>query len=297
MIELLVVIAIIAILIALLVPAVQKVRESAARTQCANNMKQLALGMHAYHDVNKTLPPGMSPGTVNFGDLYCCWGTWMVAILPYIEQQPLFDMYVNYGGNDSTGPRYGGNLPVTTTRLTIVTCPSDFPNAPLGGMTSHNYGVNYGNASLYQASAVDATGATINFEGAPFGINIGQPLDQITDGTSNTILMAEVIQGQRADLRGFSWWGPGSGITTLNLPNTTVADVMEGGYCDPGLPNPPCVASAAADGEIMYARSRHAQGVNVSMSDGSVRFITNVISLTTWQGLGSSRGGELLGEY
>src|SRR4051812_39498972 len=87
LIELLVVIAIIAILIGLLVPAVQKVREAAARAQCQNNLKQLATGMHNFHDAHKRLPPGMSPGTVNFGDLYCCWGTWMVPILPYIEEE------------------------------------------------------------------------------------------------------------------------------------------------------------------------------------------------------------------
>ncbi len=98
LIELLVVIAIIAILIGLLLPAVQKVREAAAKTQCENNLKQLALAMHGYHDANHSFPAGMSPGTVNHGDFYCCWGTWMLPILPYIEQTSLFQMYTNYGG-------------------------------------------------------------------------------------------------------------------------------------------------------------------------------------------------------
>ena len=106
LIELLVVIAIIAILIALLVPAVQKVREAAARTQCVNNLKNVALGMHNYHDVYKKLPYGEGPGnpadpiTTRRG---CCWGTWQTLLLPYIDQAPMFALYKNLGGNDITG--------------------------------------------------------------------------------------------------------------------------------------------------------------------------------------------------
>src|SRR5262249_8426646 len=96
LIELLVVIAIIAILIALLVPAVQKVREAAARAQCTNNLKQIALANMSYESANKKFLPGVSRTG-------CCWGTWQVAILPFIEQTPLFDKYVNFGGNDLGG--------------------------------------------------------------------------------------------------------------------------------------------------------------------------------------------------
>jgi prepilin-type N-terminal cleavage/methylation domain-containing protein/prepilin-type processing-associated H-X9-DG protein len=298
LIELLVVIAIIAILIGLLLPAVQKVREAAARMQCSNNLKQLSLGMHGYHDTYLSLPPGMSPGTVNFGNLYCCWGTWEVAILPYIEQQNAFKIYVNYGGNDSTGPRYGAspNTQVTTVRYKVMTCPSDLPNAPIGGITSHNYVVNFGNTGIYQPATVVSGGVTLTFGQAPFAPTSGEKLTDITDGTSNTLMLSEVMQGQRSDLRGFGWWGPGCGFSTLAGPNTSIPDETAQN-CDAGAPNPPCVNAASNAAINQSARSRHTNGVNVSFCDGSVRFIPNSIFLGTWQVLGTSQGGEVAGNY
>src|SRR5437773_7818733 len=105
LIELLVVIAIIAILIALLVPAVQKVREAAARTQCVNNLKQIGLGLHNYHDVRKSLPPGGADDMPPWGTATSpsTWGAgWMAFLLPYIEQDPLFKQ-LQFSGNSGWG--------------------------------------------------------------------------------------------------------------------------------------------------------------------------------------------------
>lgn len=92
--------------IALLLPAVQAARAAAQRSQCQANLKQIALAMHNHHDSKGSLPAGMGPSG-------CCWGTWQVLILPYVEQENVYQLYQNWGGNDSTGPRYSSS-PNTT---------------------------------------------------------------------------------------------------------------------------------------------------------------------------------------
>ncbi len=257
LVELLVVIAIIGILISLLLPAVQAAREASRRTQCANNMKQMALAMHNYHGTYSRLPPGV-------GRCGCCWGTWVAVTLPYLEQEQAAEKYVNWGGSDRAGP--GGSFPlqtrynhalnqdITRKRFPSMTCPSDFANAPSGGVTTHNYVVNYGNTSFYQ----NALGG-VRFGGAPFQayqvpdgswcsnhdhpppttppVDIdpatcpwgkSAPFAEILDGTNSTLLLGEVVQGQRTDLRGFVWWGGASGFTSWMAPNTREQDEIFG---------------------------------------------------------------------
>jgi prepilin-type N-terminal cleavage/methylation domain-containing protein/prepilin-type processing-associated H-X9-DG protein len=333
LIELLVVIAIIAILIGLLLPAVQKVREAAARIQCSNNLHQIALACHNYHDAYQKLPPAV-------GKNGCCWGTWMVPILPYMEQDNLYKGYVNFGGLDWTGPRYNGgvNAAVTSARLKPFTCPSDSQNAK-GSTTEHNYVLNIGNTSFYQTSlpvgCSPGTAGCTPFLGAPFGyyngaaidstgfgwdstlpwgpgsppgpggskapdVNAGQmgkqfTLTSISDGTSNTLMAAETIQGGNGDYRGFTWWGGAAGFTTFLTPNSSLPDVMTGGGCaSPNDPRYPCTTTSTLSyPRMVAARSRHSGGgVNAAMCDGSVHFIRDSVSYPVWQALGSAQGGE-----
>jgi Protein of unknown function (DUF1559) len=110
----------------MLLPAIQKVREAANRMKCAANRKQLGLAMHNYHDSYGKLPPQTAINANN-----CCYGTWQMAILPFVEQNGLWQAYSNYGGKKPSVPTYeqNENLLVTSTRLSVFTCPSDIPNA------------------------------------------------------------------------------------------------------------------------------------------------------------------------
>jgi prepilin-type N-terminal cleavage/methylation domain-containing protein/prepilin-type processing-associated H-X9-DG protein len=302
LIELLVVIAIIGVLIALLLPAVQKVREAANRMRCLNNLKQLGIAMHNYHDGLGTLPDG---GT------YHQSGGWQLTILPFIEQQSLYQAFQGYGSK-SPGVYGAPNIAnVTSKQLALCTCPSD-QVAVTGGQTYNgcayfNYAANFGNTAVGDSNSATPgmrTETTYNgntFAGAPFRFANPQHFSDITDGTSNTLMLAEVIQGQRQDLRGFTYWGTGSAFLTSLRPNDSNPDLVTHTVCDSKPPNPPanCTGVSTAYGPVraFASRSRHAGGVNVMFCDGSGRFIPNTIDPVIWQQLGTSQGGEILGDY
>ncbi len=316
LVELLVVIAIIGILIALLLPAVQAAREAARRSQCLNNLKQIALGIHNYHDVHKALMVGAYA---------CCWGTWKVALLPFIELNNLFQLYEHGpkgtgsdGFPDPPNPRpwrnryaHPVNLPVTTAVIPTFLCPSDMPNNPIGQIKSHNYAANYGNTVIwYTEGAAHPADPTVVNRGAPFDwvrasgswLEVhptrSRNFSAIMDGLSNTLLIGEVIIGQGSDLRGFSWWGDASGFTTYLAPNSPLPDrIYTATYCVNRPPNPPCDVSTSTEPTNFAARSRHPGGVQVALCDGSGRFISNTIDLAVWRALGTARGGEPLGNF
>lgn len=293
LVELLVVIAIIGVLIALLLPAVQQAREAARRMQCSNNLKQLALALHNYHDTHQSLPAG------TYG---CCWGTWQVSILPFIEQQNLYERYNVTDKYDTDASRYGGadNSDVTSQRINALTCPSDTPNTPMSNLTSHNYAVNFGNTGYSQQASLNG----VTFGGAPFAYVSSGSTDKyfgfqdIVDGTSNTMLAAEVLQGTGRDLRGFTWWGDASGISAYLPPNASEPDrIYTETFCenDPQR-NLPCTTSTTSAPIMFASRSRHSGGVQTVLCDGSVRFITETIELSSWRAMATTNGGEVIPE-
>jgi len=294
LIELLVVIAIIAILIALLLPAVQQAREAARRTQCRNNMKQLGLAIHNYHDTAYIFPiqnSYQSPAPKRF--------SWTVMILPYIDQAPLYNQF-NFAkdGLDSTANGTGpSNLELMKRQLTAVLCPSD-PNSstPLtradnAGSTTDpvtmttvllgltNYAASVGdhinattttgaqNISQYGNGAINAN----TTRGVISRCNWSARLRDITDGTSNTFLLGEVLPS----LCQWEDWAHQNFATTAHPPNTptTVGD---------------------ADKCIGF-RSMHTGGVHMLFCDGTVRFISTNISGAVYCGLASRAGSEVVG--
>ena len=121
----------------------------------------------------------------------------------------------------------------------------------------------------------------------------------ISDGSSNTLMVSETVQGANNDLRGLTWWGYGSGFMTYLGPNSSSPDIMQqAGNCKNQPPNPPCFSPYTDDQPITYAaRSRHTGGVNAALGDGSVRFFSNSVDLLTWRALGTAQGGEVVGNF
>lgn len=298
LVELLVVIAIIGILVALLLPAIQAARESARRAQCLNNIKQIGIAMHLYHDTYKELPSGARG---------CCYGTWANYILPFLEQGVLLGTWTDAVYLSSANRNF------ITTRIQDYTCPSDNPAVSTLTQSipipNHNYAANYGN-TVYGQHEFQG----VPFFGAPFG-NVLDPdpngnrpylgrvkFKQITDGLSHTLLVSEIVQGQSNDLRGrIVGFSDGGAFTGWNTPNAALPDIMPAG-CNPApgdLTNPPCAiqpGTATTNPRYLASRSRHPGGVNSLLADGGARFSTDSIELQTWRALTSTEGEETFSE-
>ncbi len=320
LIELLVVIAIIAILIALLLPAVQQAREAARRSQCKNNLKQLGLALHNYHDANRVFPHTASVPS-GYTSTIKGWST-QARLLPYVEQGSLRKL-IDFGTNYDTGI----NIPVCRRRIELLICPSEvnareYPDGPTVTHFPLNYAVNLGTWFVFDP----ATGQSGNGMFAP---NSSLSTAALRDGTSFTLAMAEVkafqpyvrdtgnpgtlgvaapanagavvtLAGVTApNTSGHCEWVDGranqSGVTTTLTPNTKVIgssglDIDYVSAREGTLPQRPTYA-------VMTSRSYHDSVVNCLMADGSVRSINNTLSLTIWQNLGTRAGGESITDF
>lgn len=323
LIELLVVIAIIAILIGLLLPAVQKVREAAARTKCANNVKQLALAAHSFHDANNTLPRNGDParlldshnrGTQGQGTGCCGNATprwsWLAHILPYIEQGNLATQGNIPLGNANTATA----ITAYRTVINTLTCPSDITpdrvptnRANLGtaavtsykGVSGSNWGTDFFGVTNDQPFATPYTHPTTGTglprlqNGLEFGNGIfwradirGGPMTitSITDGTSNTLMIGEDMP---VYVRWNEWAAPNGAVGTCAIP-MNVGNVI--GDPDRGFDT----TAKVGRWPTRYSfRSAHTGGCQFANADGSVRFLRDSIPLATYRALATRAGGEV----
>lgn len=297
LIELLVVIAIIAILIGLLVPAVQKVRDAAARTQCQNNLKQVGLALHGYHDTHKKFPAATDNNLSKYYFL-----SWMARILPHVEQEPLGKTidpeYARINrpfGNATAQPHVGLSAVVS-----IYKCPSDprelvVPDVLFSGGRR---------APVAFTSYLGVCGTDGRADDGILYFRSAVAIPKIKDGTSNTLLVGE--RPPSADLY-YGWWYAGTGYDSRGTGDFTLGarDILNAANakdatgtkynCPPskvGL-QPGTIADPC---DQMHFWSFHSGGANFVFADGSVRMLAysadNVLPALTTRAL-----GEVLGEY
>jgi prepilin-type N-terminal cleavage/methylation domain-containing protein/prepilin-type processing-associated H-X9-DG protein len=317
LIELLVVIAIIAVLIGLLLPAVQKVREAAARMKCSNNLKQLAIGVHNYHDANGRFPHNGDPTAT--GNNGCCnqgqrqW-SFFARMLPQIEQDNLFKTGLHTNPEVVMNKNPEG-LNILKTVLPVFRCPSDITPevrtnvanwAPIPAASTSYKGVSgshYTHAGAahpqnnpYRNDLGLANSDGLTVTGGLAAGNCGNgifcrednkrrlTMNAITDGTSNTLMIGEDV-GIMNDHNAWAYANGANGVTAipLNIGEKLIRPANNVNVAPSHWPN------------VYSFRSMHSGGANFALADGSVRFVRDSINLTTYRNASTYAGGEVLG--
>jgi prepilin-type N-terminal cleavage/methylation domain-containing protein len=308
LVELLIVIAIIALLMALLFPAVQSAREAARRIQCANNMKQISTALLTYHDEHRKFPAGMHERidelplhSMTFWKRY----SWYHDVLAYLEQQPLHDAYkAHFQALAKMTPTPNGfsysNCPLKEVPVGTFMCPTQPGNVKNsnGAQTTNqqgfhgNYVLNAGN-TFFNPSGV-ASSTSLN---GLFMANAAKSIAHIRDGTSNTLLASELILvpdgppgSMQQDVRGRYHNAKHAGVmfSTLYPPNTSQPDRFN--HCYSSQREAPCTYTGTE--VVVSARSYHVSGVNTSRADGSVHFVSDTVDDVAYRAMGSRAGGE-----
>jgi len=305
LIELLVVIAIIAVLIALLLPAIQKVRDAAGRIACQNNLKQLAIACQSFQDANGTLPYDCSPEGGNSST----WGmggtnwSWIAHVLPYIEQGGLYQSIASLGATGNTidnvtlQTAYTANSQNLSVTIKTLLCPSDSPldalkttRADLGsnsigltnykGVSGANWAWTFSVAGTGSCTTPGDTNGLADGDGLFFrgDGNKKKKITDIKDGSSNTFMVGE-------DLPQFNQW------CSWPYSNNAV------GTCavPPNYQMPPAMAASPGNWPTTYSfRSKHSGGLQFAYADGSVHFVSDSIDLPTYRAMATILGGETL---